>query len=174
MGFVKRQVTILNSSFPRGGLGGQRGVQSLGTAFIADCALANTILYALAACVTPAEDRGGDARGTPLWVLLREAADHLLHGAVHVLVLVGVDDGVHDGVKQCQQQEPPFHVLHTTLPAIQAIEEQNHQAWGPAHHECPCKERRGSNRRSDLRVLIQVFFSPSLQSVASKGPHDVF
>lgn len=80
--------------------------------------------------------------GPPLWVLLlREAAEHLLHGAVHVLILVGVDDGVHDGVKQRQQQEPPFHMLHVAPRAVQAVEQQNHQTWCPAHDKGPWRER---------------------------------
>lgn len=100
---------------------------SLGTVLVADRALAGTVFLILAARVAPAEDGGGDAGGTSVWVLLlREAADHLLHGAVHVLVLVGVDDGVHDGVEQRQQQEPPFHVLHATPCAVQAVEQQNY------------------------------------------------
>lgn len=101
--------------------GRAEGTRSLGTALVADGVLADAVLRVLAACITPAEDCGGDAGGPPLWVLLREAADHLLHGAVHVLILVGVDDRVHEGVEQGQQQEPTFHVLQATLLAIQAV-----------------------------------------------------
>lgn len=63
-------------------------------------AVADAVLQVLAASVAPAVDGGGDARGAPLGVaVLRGAADHLPHGAVHVLVLVRVDDGVHDRVE---------------------------------------------------------------------------
>lgn len=136
-------------------------VHILGAA-LADRALADTVFHVLAARVAPAEHRGGDAGGAPLRVLLlREAADHLLHGAVHVLILVGVDDGVHDGVEQRQQQEPLFHVLHAALPAVQAVEQQNHQARRPAHDKGPWRGREGSNRRSDLRLLTDVSSRPA-------------
>lgn len=134
---------------------GGRGRRGLGAALVADGALADAVLRVLAARVAPAEDRGGDAGGPPLRVLLlREAADHLLHGAVHLLVFVGVDDGVHEGIEQRQQQEPPFHVLQAAFLAIQAVEQQNHQARGPANHEGPWRERETSNRCSDLRLLL--------------------
>lgn len=116
--------------------------------------MADTIFRVLAARIAPAEDCGGDAGGPPLRVLLREAADHLLHGVVHVLILVGVDDRVHEGVEQGQQQEPTFHVLQAALLTIQAVQQQNDQARGPAHHKGPWKERKASNRCSDLRLLI--------------------
>lgn len=146
-------------------LGWAQGIHGLGTALVADRdrALADTIFHVLAARFAPAEDRGEDAGGAPVWVLLRrEAADHLLHGAVHVLILVRVDDRVHEGVEQCQKQEPPFHVLQATLRAIQAVEQQNNQARGPAHDEGPWRERKASNRCSDLRLLIQVSSDPAL------------
>lgn len=142
-----------------------QGIHGLGTVLVADRdrALADTIFRVLAARFAPAEDRGEDAGGAPVRVLLwREAADHLLHGAVHVLILVRVDDRVHEGVEQCQKQEPPFHVLQATLRAIQAVEQQNHQARGPAHDEGPWRERKASNRCSDLRLLIQVSSGPAL------------
>lgn len=127
----------LNGSFPRGARGGR----SSGVAVAAHRAVAHAVSRVLAAGVAPAEDGGGDAGGA-LWVLLRgQAADHLPHGAVHVLVLVGVDDGVHDRVEQREQEEPPFHVLHPTLRAVQAVQEQHQQAGGPAHHKGPCRER---------------------------------
>lgn len=131
--------------------------------------MTDTVFLILAARVAPAGDGGGDAGGASLRVLLlREAADHLLHGAVHVLVFVGVDDGVHDRVEQRQQQEPPFHVLHATLRAVQAIQQQNHQARGPAHDEGPCSDRKGS------RAAYLDFFSPGLQSAASRDLKDLF
>lgn len=97
--------------------------------------MANTIFHALAARVAPAEDGGGDAGRLPLRVALLPEADHLLHGAVHVLILVRVDDGVHDRVEQGQQQEPAFHVLYAALRAVQAVQEQHYQARGPAHYK---------------------------------------
>lgn len=130
------------------------GTRGLGTALVADRALAETVFRVLAACVAPAEDRGEDSGWAPLWVLLREAADHLLHGAVHVLILVRVDDGVHEGVEQRQQQEPPFHMLQATLRTIQTVKQQNHQARGPAHDKGPWRDRKASNRHSELRLLI--------------------
>lgn len=143
--------------------GGHGDTHGLGAALAADRAFADIVFLILAARVAPAEDGGGDAGGASLWaLLLREAADHLLHGAVHVLVLVGVDDGVHDGVEQRQQQEPPFHVLHATLRAVQAVQQQDDEARGPAHDEGPCRERRGS------RAAYLDFFSPGLQAAASR------
>lgn len=149
---------------------GGRAAPGSGAALVADGALADTILHVLAARVAPAEDRGGDAGGPPLRVLLlREAADHLLHGAVHVLVLVGVDDGVHEGVEQGQQQEPPFHMLQVALLAVQAVQQQHHQARGPAHHEGPWREREASNRHSDPGLLLQgLLAQPPVRGI--KGP----
>lgn len=130
-GLWQRQVTAW--------VGGGGICSSLGAAaLIAHCALANTVFYVLAACVTLAEHGGGHTGGAPLRVvLLAEAADHFLHGAVHVLIFVRVDNRVHDRVKQRQQQEPPFHMLHATLCAVKAIQKQHHQARRPAHHKCP-------------------------------------
>lgn len=126
--------------------------------------MAATVFLILAARVAPAEDGGGEAGGTSVQVpLLREAADHLLHGAVHVLVLVGVDDGVHDRVQQRQQQEPPFDMLHATLRTVQAIKQQNHQAWGPAHDKGPCGETKG-------RGCLLGFLLAQLSVSGTKGP----
>lgn len=95
-------------------------------------------------------DGGGDAGGAPLSAaVLRGAADHLPHGAVHVLVLVRVDDGVHDGVEQRQQQEPALHMLHAALLAVQAIQQQHHETRRPAHHEGTCREKGRSKSCPD-------------------------
>jgi hypothetical protein len=66
MGFVRDRYDC-TALFLRGGLvGNGRGVHSLGSALIADRALANTIFHVLATRVTPAEDGGGDAGGVSL------------------------------------------------------------------------------------------------------------
>ena len=155
--------------------GWARGRRSLRAAFVADGASV-VILHILAAPrVAPAEDHGREAGGPPLRVLLlREAAEHPLHGAVHVLVLVGVDDGVHDGVEQRQQQEPPLHVLHVAPRAVQAVEQQNHQARRPAHDEGPWRERGRKQQARRHQANCLGFFSPSLPSVASRDFEDLF
>lgn len=149
--------------------GWAEGHRSLRAALVADGASV-VILHILAARrVAPAEDHGGEAGGPPLRVLLlREAAEHPLHGAVHILILVGVDDGVHDGVEQRQQQEPPFHVLDVAPRAVQAVEQQNHQAWRPAHDEGPWRERERKQQALRRQVNYLGFFSPRLPSVASR------
>lgn len=106
---------------------GEECGDSLGLGAVFSAHRVDAVLQVLAAGVTPAVDGGGDAGGAPLGLaVLRGAADHLPHGAVHVLVLVGVDDGVHDRVEQRQQQEPALHVLNVALRAVQAIEQQHH------------------------------------------------
>lgn len=136
-----------------------RDVLGLGAIFSAHGALADAVLQVLAAGVAPAVDGGGDAGGAPLGVaVLRGTADHLPHGVVHVLVLVRVDDGVHDRVEQRQQQEPALHVLHVALLAVQAVQQQHHQPWGPAHHEGACGEKSGRSEGClNLGMLLQGF-----------------
>lgn len=155
--------------------GWARGRCSLRAAFVADGASVVILHIVAAPRVAPAEDHGRQARGPPLRVLLlREAAEHPLHGAEHVLVLVGVDDGVHDGVEQRQQQEPPLHVLHVAPRAVQAVEQQNHQARRPAHDEGPWRERGRKQQARRRQANCLGFFSPSLPSVASRDFEDLF
>lgn len=53
-------------------------------------------------------ERGGRAVGAfggAVGALAALAAEDLLEGSAHLLVPVGVDDGVHGGVELCQEQE---------------------------------------------------------------------
>lgn len=67
-----------------------------------------------------------------------DAAYQVLEGGPHLLVLVGVDAGVHDGVEHGQQQQPALQLHHLAGPTVQAVQQENHQARGPADHEGAC------------------------------------
>lgn len=58
-----------------------------------------------------------------------------------VVVTASEEEWPHWSVKQRQQQEPPFHMLHVAPRAVQAVEQQNHQTWCPAHDKGPWRER---------------------------------
>jgi len=56
-------------------------------------------------------------------------------GAAHVAVPEGVDDGVHQRVALRQHQEVLLILQHVAALAAQAVQQQDHQAGGPAQHE---------------------------------------
>lgn len=84
--------------------GWAEGHHSLQPALVADGPRLLSSILGLLPRVAPAEDHGGEAGGPPLRFFLWSSRASF-YGAVHVLILVGVD-GVHDGVEQRQQQEP--------------------------------------------------------------------
>lgn len=67
----------------------------------------------------------------------REAQD-VFEGVAHVLVPVGVDDGVHEGVALGQHQEVLL-VGQDFAGFTQTVQEQQHQPRRPAHHETSCR-----------------------------------
>lgn len=73
-----------------------------------------------------------------------DAAHQILDGRPHLLVLVGVDAGVHDRVEHGQQQQPALQLGHVALGAVEAVHQQDDQAGSPTHHEGPCNTAHGS------------------------------
>lgn len=81
-----------------------------------------------------------------------DAAHQILDGRPHLLVLVGVDAGVHDRVEHGQQQQPALQLGHVALGAVEAVHQQDDQAGSPTHHEGPCNTAHGS-----IQVLNDFF-----------------
>lgn len=73
-----------------------------------------------------------------------DAAHQILDGRPHLLVLVGVDAGVHDRVEHGQQQQPALQLGHVALGAVEAVHQQDDQAGSPTHHKGPCNTAHGS------------------------------
>lgn len=67
-----------------------------------------------------------------------DAAHQVLEGGPHFLVLVGIDAGVHDRVEHRQQQQPSLQLHDVTGAAVEAVQQENHQAGGPAEHKGTC------------------------------------
>lgn len=67
-------------------------------------------------------------------VLLPLAAQDLPEGGAHLLVTVGVDDGVHGWVELGKEQEELF-VGEDAAAGTEHIEEEDDQAGGPADDE---------------------------------------
>lgn len=82
-----------------------------------------------------------------------DAARHVLEGGPHLLVLVGVDAGVHDGVQHRQQQQPALQLHHVAGAAVEAVQQEDHQAGGPADHEGACN--RSGTVRLDSPDLME-------------------
>jgi hypothetical protein len=64
-------------------------------------------------------------------------------------------------------------VLHVTLLAVQAVQQQNHQTRGPAHHEGACRKKGRSKGCSDLYMLTGVsvpFFCVLSQATGNLHP----
>ncbi len=79
-----------------------------------------------------------DARVLPILLppQTREAQD-ALEGVAHVLVTVGVDDGVHEGVALGQHQEELL-VGQDVTGLTQTIQKKQHQTRRPTQHETTC------------------------------------
>lgn len=66
-----------------------------------------------------------------------DATSQILDGRPHLLILVGVDAGVHDRVEHSQQQQPTLQLGHMAFGAVEAVQEQDDQAGSPTHYEGP-------------------------------------
>lgn len=84
-----------------------------------------------------------------------DAAQQVLEGGPHLLILVGVDAGVHDGVQHRQQQQPALQLHDVARATVEAVQQQNHQAGGPADHEGACNTR--DTLRPDFSQLLESF-----------------
>lgn len=84
-----------------------------------------------------------------------DAAHQVLEGGPHFLVLVGVDAGVHDGVEHRQQQQPALQLHDVAGAAVEAVQQEHHQAGGPAEHEGTCN--RSDAVRLDVPGLLGLF-----------------
>lgn len=83
---------------------------------------------------------GVEADARVLALLLRpqtREAQYALEGVAHVLVAVGVDDGVHEGVALGQHQEELL-VGQDVAGLTQTVQEKQHQTRRPTHHETTC------------------------------------
>lgn len=66
-----------------------------------------------------------------------DAARQVLDGGPHLLVLVGVNAGVHDRVEHRQQQQPTLQLGHVAFGAVEAVQQQDDQAGSPTHDKGP-------------------------------------
>lgn len=103
-------------------------------------------------------DGGGGsvgALGGTVDVLLPLATKDLPEGGAHLLVTVGVDDGVHGRVELGQEQEELLEGEHVALHA-EDVQQQQHQARRPADDEGPCGERQKTEAiRGHAEVTVQ-------------------
>lgn len=76
----------------------------------------------------------GPFRRRPVDVLLPLTAQDLPEGGAHLLVAVGVDDGVHGGVELGEKQEELF-VGEDVAAGAEDVEQKDDQAGGPADDE---------------------------------------
>lgn len=67
-----------------------------------------------------------------------DAARQVLEGGPHLLILVGVDAGVHDRVQHRQQQQPALQLHDVAGATVETVQQEDHQAGGPADHEGAC------------------------------------
>lgn len=89
-----------------------------------------------------AEHRVVDGRRRPVGALRRRAVDVLLpltaqdlpEGGAHLLVAVGVDDGVHGRVELGEEQEELL-VGEDVAAGAEDVEEEDDKAGGPADNE---------------------------------------
>lgn len=84
-----------------------------------------------------------------------DAAHQVLEGGPHLLILVGVDAGVHDGVQHRQQQQPALQLHDVAGLTVEAVQQENHQAGGPTDHEGACN--RSDTVRPDLSDRLEFF-----------------
>lgn len=73
-------------------------------------------------------------RHRPVDVLLPLTAEDLPEGGAHLLVTVGVDDGVHGRVELGEKQEELLIGEHVAVGA-EDVEKEDDQAGGPADNE---------------------------------------
>lgn len=83
----------------------------------------------------------GPLRRRPVDVLLPLAAQDLPEGGAHLLVAVGVDDGVHGWVELGQEQKELLVGEHIAAGA-EDVEKEDDQAGSPADDERPWGDRR--------------------------------
>ena len=73
-------------------------------------------------------------RRRPVDVLLPLAAQDLPEGGAHLLITVGVDDGVHGGVELGEKEEELF-IGEDVAAGAEDVEKEDDQARGPADDE---------------------------------------
>lgn len=71
----------------------------------------------------------------PVDILLPLAAQDLPEGGAHLLVTVGVDDGVHGWVELSEKQEELF-IGEDVATGAEDVEKEDDQAGSPADYEC--------------------------------------
>lgn len=63
------------------------------------------------------------------------ATHQVLDGGPHFLVSVGVDDRVHDGVEDGEEQQPAFEFQDVALFTLKSVQKQNHKSRSPTDHK---------------------------------------
>lgn len=91
----------------------------------------------------------GSLRRRPVDVLLPLAAQDLPEGGAHLLVTVGVDDGVHGWVELSQKQEELF-VGEDVAAGAEDVKEEDDQAGSPADDERPW----GDRRKKEFKIMF--------------------
>lgn len=85
-------------------------------------------------------------RCRPVDVLLPLTAQDLPEGGAHLLVAVGVDDGVHGRVELSEEQEELF-IGEDIAAGTEDVEEEDDQARGPADNERTQYNHHGFQQR---------------------------
>lgn len=85
----------------------------------------------------------GSLRHRPVDVLLPLAAQYLPESGAHLLVPVGVDDGVHGRVELGEEQEELL-VGEDVAVGAEDVKEEDDEAGGPADDEGTCGDTKQS------------------------------
>ena len=92
------------------------------------------------------QGEAGHRLATAALVPPAQAAQDAPEGPAHVLVPEGVDDGVDEGVALGQHQAVLLVAEHLAV-AVQAVQQQHHQARRPADHKAACGRGAGTGGR---------------------------
>lgn len=92
-------------------------------------------------------DVGLDRRGRVSGIPVADKAEDLPEGAAHLIVPIGVDNGVDERIDLCQQEDILLHCQHIAALAGQAIQQEQHLAWSPADNEGTWEEKKSCKKK---------------------------
>lgn len=80
-------------------------------------------------------DFGLHRRGRVFGIPVADIAEDLPEGAAHLIVPIGVDNGVDEGIDLCQQEDILLQSQHIAALTSQPVQQEQHLSWSPADHE---------------------------------------
>lgn len=84
---------------------------------------------------------GFHSRGGVFGIPIADGAEDPPEGAPHLVVPIGINDGVDQGVDLSQQEDVFLHGQNVAALTTQPVQQQHHLPGGPTDQEGTCRER---------------------------------